>query len=140
MAAGFVVRGGGLRTAAPHAAGSVVLRDTGIEIPSALSGFRATIRVRNEGTRLHELAFLSLPAGRTVADLVTWVTALGQGASAGPAPFLEGGGVTALPPRTEAWVGTEFDSGPHVAASFAAGADGRADALGGLLVPFVVGS
>jgi len=139
MVAGLAVRGGGMRTAVPHSSGSVVLRDTGIDIPPALSAFRATIRVRNEGTRLHEMAFLRFPAGRTVADLVTWLTALSQGASAGPAPFLEGGGVTALPPKAEAWVGTEFDSGPHVAVSFAAGPDGRADALGGLLAPFVVG-
>jgi hypothetical protein len=105
-----------------------------------MSDARSTIHVRNDGARLHELAFLRLPSGHTVAELVAWLTALAQGTPAGAAPFLEAGGVTALPPKSEAWVRTDFDNGPYVAVSFAAGADGRADALGGLLVPFVVGS
>jgi hypothetical protein len=139
MVAGLVAGGSASRSAVPRSSGVAVVRDTSIELPAAMSNSRSVIRVRNDGARLHELAFLRLPAGHTVADLVAWLTALAQGASAGPSPFLEAGGVTALPAKSEAWLGTDFDSGQYVALSFAAGADGRADALGGLLVPFVVG-
>jgi hypothetical protein len=138
MVAGFTVRRDRVRSAPPRASGTVVLRDAGIELPPGFNVPHGIVRVRNDGTRLHELALMRLPAGRTVADVMNWLDALRRGAAAGPPPFLEAGGVTALPPRSEAWLRTEFDSGSYVAVSFAAAADGRADALGGLLVPFTV--
>ena len=139
MVTGLVAGASASRLAVPRSSGVAVVRDASIELPPAISSSRSVIHVRNDGARLHELAFLRLPAGHAVADLVAWLTALAQGTSAGPSPFLEAGGVTALPPKSEAWVGTDFDSGQYVAVSFAAGADGRADALGGLLAPFAVG-
>ena len=77
----------------PTVDAEVVLKDNVVTAPTTLAAGTATLRVRNEGTQLHQLLVIGLPPGVTAEQEIAWF----QGGSRGKRPGIPSGGVLQLP-------------------------------------------
>ncbi len=108
---------------------TVVARDYRFELPATLPAGLTTFRLVNRGRRVHHLALLRLPRGRTLAEVRAALTAGG----AEPRWLTDAGGPNALDPGNEAEVVVELQPGRYVLACFVPAADGAPGLAHGML-------
>lgn len=84
----------------------ITVTDDGFQVPDVEAGTH-TIELANEGTKLHEFAFISFEPGKGERDLGRW---FGSGYEGEP-PAVFPGGIQAIPAGTSVTVGITFESG-----------------------------
>lgn len=85
---------------------TITVTDDGFQVPEVAAG-TYTIDLVNEGTKLHEFAFISFEPGKGERDLGRW---FGSGYETDP-PAVFPGGLQAIPAGTSVIVGITFESG-----------------------------
>lgn len=110
MVQGLTVRAPAATTEAPTTELTATLQDFTINMPDTIAAGLSTIRIVNNGPEPHELNFLRLEDGRTMDDLVAWLTE-----RSGPPPFAPVGGMNGLDSGQEGFVTFDFRPGTYVA-------------------------
>ena len=124
-------------TQEPQAEVSVILKDFTFEIPSNIKAGRHTWKVTNQGPQPHEMFFIKLADGQTMADVMAFM-ASPTNEDAAP-PFEEVGGTAALGAGQTGWVDLDLPAGDYVALCFVPDATtGKAHAEMGMMTPFSV--
>ncbi|MGH2747084.1 MAG: hypothetical protein ACRDKB_04060 [Actinomycetota bacterium] len=84
----------------------IAVTDDGFEVPEIEAG-TYTVELANDGTKLHELAFISFEPGKGEKDLGRWFNSGYEG----EAPAVFPGGVKAIRPGSSVIVTLRFESG-----------------------------
>lgn len=111
---------------------TVVLRDFQIAVPQGFRG-RGPVAFRNEGTDPHEVVFLRLDEGKTLADAAAY-----QADPTGDRPFDFAGGVASVAPGTVAVADLDLAPGDYLATCFVPALDGTPHVDLGMLATFTV--
>jgi hypothetical protein len=99
---------------APPSAGTFTMKDFTYDLPASIGSGRQVYRVVNEGPQqLHEANILKLDAGKTVADVTSFVTSPG-----GPPPFTPVGGMQGLSVNSSGFAVTQLQAGNYAVVCF----------------------
>jgi plastocyanin len=119
--------------AQPSAAQSTVrLRDYAIELPAGFRG-RGEVRFTNVGHEPHEVVFMKLKRGRTLADVIAY----GQDHHR-DVPFTFAAGVGSVAPGTSATAELALTPGQYLATCFVPGPSGQQHVAMGMVTPFTI--
>ncbi len=99
--------------AEPAADAVMELVDFDFQLSQPLKAGRQTIRIENDGAQPHEVAFVRLNPGKAPEDFTTWAER-----PIGPAPGATFGGVSAIMPRTHAFVAVDLPPGDYALLCF----------------------
>jgi hypothetical protein len=113
---------------------TLALRDYNFKIPKQLG--RGAIEIVNRGKEAHEAVIAQL-AGKTVADVVNWVTPIGVPAP-GPQPYIDVGGTTPIDRGVRVRIDTRLPKGKYVLLCFIPDAEGTSHLKLGMVHPFTV--
>jgi hypothetical protein len=97
--------------AAPRADLVVRMKDFGYDLPKALPAGPLTLEVVNDGPEPHELNLLRLPEGKTLNDVMKFLT----GEAGGPPPFVPVGGMNGLDQGVTGYAELNLEPGNYVA-------------------------
>lgn len=116
----FTVAGEAVAGAAPQAVGSIALKDYKFvfDLPEGWDG-KGVVRVRNSGDEQHEIGFVRLAPGKTLADAKRVLKILAANPKAKVRPPGEVGGiVNSVDPGQTDYVSVELKPGHYVAVCF----------------------
>jgi len=94
---------------------TVTLSDYHIELPTGFRG-RGEVAFRNNGHEPHEVVFMRLDDGKTLADAAAY-----QADSEQPAPFSFAAGIASIAPGTRATADLDLEPGDYIATCFVPG-------------------
>lgn len=97
----------------PKADLTVKLVDYDFQLSAPLTAGKHTIRVENDGPQPHEIVFIRLAPGKTVADIGAWAEK-----PAGPLPGALEGGVSGIMPGAHAWAEVDLPPGDYALMCF----------------------
>jgi len=124
-----VVPGPALNQPEPAADARLLLGDFGFEISPGLKAGRRIIRVENRGPQPHEVVFVRLAPGKTVADVLGWLKR-----PQGPPPGETFGGTLALQAGQVNLMSAELTSGDYALLCFVPDSgDGRPHVAHGMV-------
>jgi hypothetical protein len=124
-----VVAGTAPKEPEPKADARMVLLDYEFGMTPSLTAGRRTIKVENRGPQLHEVEFVRLQPGKTVADVLAWLKT-----KAGPPPGEPYGGTAALQAGEVNYVTADFPKGDYALLCFVPDAgDGRRHVAHGMV-------
>ena len=126
----------GTPVAAPtDVVGSFTLDDFSIALPEAGVGAGVHAFV-NEGDEPHEVIFLRMEEGKTLADAAAYVA----GGMQGPAPYRFAGGPGAIAPGLTTWARLDLEPGDYLAVCAVVSQTEHAAHVDlGMVAPFTVG-
>ncbi|MHB8646396.1 MAG: hypothetical protein ACYDAR_11470 [Thermomicrobiales bacterium] len=130
----FTVTGTATAATAPID-GTVTLTDYQISLPAVITQSKAlTLQIVNSGPSLHEMALISLGAGKTVQDFLK----AGADPTASRAGFTAIGGFAAISPGVTGYVILNLAPGNYVAACFVPDDQGKPHIADGMYTAFTV--
>jgi uncharacterized cupredoxin-like copper-binding protein len=94
----------------PTATLTVTMKDFTFDLPESFPVGQSVIKVINEGPEPHEFNLFQLAEGKTLEDVVQFLTA-----PDGPPPFIAVGGLNGLEPGAAGYVEFDFKPGKYVA-------------------------
>ncbi len=135
MVAPFEVTDEGNEAEAPETDGDIVLGDYSIGLPEGFAG-QGTFRVVNEGEEPHEVMFMRLLDGKTLADVGAWAATM-----EGPPPFTSAGGMQGLQAGGDVvgYLDLDLEDGTYVAICGIPDAEGTPHVDLGMITSFTVG-
>jgi len=120
--------------ARPKADATVKLLDFSFILPSEIKAGKQVWQVVNEGEQIHEIMFIKLAEGKSIADVQAF-----QKAPHGVPPFKSIGGFQALTPGQTGWLNLDLEPGDYVALCYVPDpASGHAHLELGMIMPFSV--
>lgn len=130
----FEVVTGENKTAAPSADATVELLDFSYKLPANIKAGKQLWAVVNRGTQLHEINLMKLAEGKTLDDVMAWMTQ-----PAGPPPFLNVGGFQGINPGATGWMELDLTAGEYIAICHIPDpATGKPHEALGMVLPFTV--
>lgn len=105
------------------------------KVPKQLG--RGAVEILNKGKEAHEAVIAKLPPGKTIQDVVAWVTPPFVPAP-GPQPFEDVGGTAPMAPGTRVRLDTGLPKGKYVLLCFIPDASGTSHLKLGMVHPFTV--
>ena len=127
-----VTKASGPAAALPQASETVTLSDYHIAVPDGFRG-HGEVGFRNEGSQPHEVVFLQLAPGKTLADAVAWQTK-----QDGPPPFSFAGGAGTIDPAGEETVSLDLEAGNYLAVCYVPGPGGQPHLAMGMVSTFTI--
>jgi len=116
--------------AAPTADEVVTMQDYSITLPPGFRG-NGTVAFSNLGQETHEVTFIRLEEGKTLADAAAY-----QAAPSGPPPFTFAGGISSIAPGTTEYAKLALKPGSYIATCFVPGPGGAPHAAMGMVATF----
>lgn len=105
------VEAGAASASEPQADLTVNLKDFTFDMPDTLSSGKLTIKVTNDGPEPHEFNILKLEEGKTVADVMAFLS----GQAGGPPPFAPVGGANGIDAGGVEYAELDLPPGNYVA-------------------------
>lgn len=137
MMAPFTVSQSGSQGAAPSAAATVTMRDFAYDLPAGFG--RGFFKVVNSGPSVHELRLFGVDAGKTLADVRSFLAQPHDNNTPLPAWFRDqSGGILDLAPGIDAWIQLDLAPGRYAAVSFLPDATQQPQWADGMLADFTV--
>ncbi len=105
-------------------------------LPSDIRAGKQTWKVVNEGDQVHEINLMKLADGKTMDDLMAWMSK-----PEGPPPFANAGGFNSIDPQQTGWMELDLTPGSYIAICHVPDfATGKAHSELGMMLPFEVKS
>lgn len=122
------------QAAEPVADAEVKLVDFSFILPADIKAGKQIWKVINDGAQAHEINFMKLAEGKTLADVGAWM-AKPEGAP----PFQNVGGYNAMDPNATGWIDLDLTPGQYVAICHVPDpASGKPHDALGMVLPFTV--
>ncbi len=136
MISPLTVVAGTTRHSEPIAQATVKLLDFSFVLPSDIKAGKQTWKVVNEGEQVHEINLMKLAEGKTMDDLMAWMSK-----PEGPPPFANAGGFNGIDPKQTGWMELDLTPGSYIAICHVPdSATGKAHSELGMMLPFEVKS
>jgi hypothetical protein len=114
---------------------ALALSEYQFKLPRELG--RGAVEIVNKGKEAHEAVIAKLAPGKTVKDIVDWVTPIFVPAP-GPQPYEDVGGTTPMSPGTRVRLDTRLPTGKYLLLCFIPDPSGTSHLKLGMIHPFTV--